>query len=57
MSRLIILSNRVKVPDNKPIAGGLAVALQNVLIGNSVVWMGWNGKVVKSGDNANGSTG
>ena len=57
MSRLIVLSNRVKVPDNKPMAGGLAVALQNVLIGNSVVWMGWNGKVVESRNNASGSTG
>jgi trehalose 6-phosphate synthase len=56
MSRLIVLSNRVKVPDNKPMAGGLAVALQNVLIENSAVWMGWNGKVVESRDNANGST-
>tara|TARA_R110002124_G_scaffold162641_2_gene329721 strand:+ start:1860 stop:3419 length:1560 start_codon:yes stop_codon:yes gene_type:complete len=48
MSRLIVLSNRVKLPDNKPMAGGLAVALQNVLIGSSVVWMGWNGKVVEN---------
>jgi trehalose 6-phosphate synthase len=48
MSRLIVLSNRVKLPDNKPMAGGLAVALQNVLIGCSVVWMGWNGKVVEN---------
>ena len=46
MSRLIVLSNRVKMPDNNPMAGGLAVALQDVLIGNSVVWMGWNGEVI-----------
>jgi len=52
MSRLIILSNRVKMPDNKPMAGGLAVALQNVFIGNSMVWMGWNGEI-EDNDNDN----
>ncbi|WP_186474782.1 alpha,alpha-trehalose-phosphate synthase (UDP-forming) [Psychrobacter sp. KCTC 72983] len=45
MSRLIALSNRVKLPDNGPMAGGLAVALHEVLKGHSVVWMGWNGEV------------
>lgn len=34
------------MPDNKPTAGGLAVALQDVLAGNSVVWMGWNGDII-----------
>lgn len=48
MSRLIVLSNRVKMPDNKPMAGGLAVALQDILLGNSVIWMGWNGEVIES---------
>jgi len=52
MSRLIVLSNRVKMPDNHPMAGGLAVALQDVSIGKSVVWMGWNGEVVND-NNAN----
>ena len=51
MSRLIVLSNRVKMPDNSPMAGGLAIALQDVLKGKSVVWMGWNGEIVKSGNN------
>lgn len=45
MSRMVILSNRVKMPDSGPMAGGLAVALQDVLIGSPVIWMGWNGKV------------
>lgn len=48
MSRLIVLSNRVTLPDNQPIAGGLAVALQDILQGSSVIWMGWNGEVVES---------
>ena len=50
MSRLIVLSNRVKMPDNNPMAGGLAVALQDILTGNSVVWMGWNGAIIDSSD-------
>ena len=47
MSRLIVLSNRVKMPDKNPMAGGLAIALQDVLNGKSVVWMGWNGEIVE----------
>ena len=47
MSRLIVLSNRVKMPDNNPMAGGLAIALQDVLMEKSVVWMGWNGEIVE----------
>ena len=47
MSRLIVLSNRVKMPDNNPMAGGLVIALQDVLNGKSVVWMGWNGEIVE----------
>ncbi len=47
MSRLIVLSNRVKMPDNNPMAGGLAIALQDVLNGKSVIWMGWNGEIVE----------
>lgn len=50
MSRLIVLSNRVKIPDSSPMAGGLAVALQDVLMGKSVVWMGWNSKIVDTLD-------
>ena len=46
MSRLIVLSNRVKMPDKNPMAGGLAIALQDVLMEKSVVWMGWNGEIV-----------
>ncbi|MBB3105785.1 trehalose 6-phosphate synthase [Psychrobacter luti] len=50
MSRLIVLSNRVKMPDNNPMAGGLAVALQDILTGNSVIWIGWNGDILDSSD-------
>ena len=50
MSRLIVLSNRVKMPDNNPMAGGLAIALQDVLNGKSVIWMGWNGEIIERYD-------
>lgn len=50
MSRLIVLSNRVKMPDDGPTAGGLAVALDDVLVGSSVIWMGWNGEVIETDD-------
>lgn len=56
MSRLIVLSNRVKLPDNHPMAGGLAVALQDVLIGKSVVWMGWNGEVINDHNTGDANT-
>ncbi len=51
MSRLIALSNRVKLPDNGPMAGGLAVALNDVLKGRSVIWMGWNGDIDDTDNN------
>lgn len=52
MSRLIVLSNRVKLPDNGPMAGGLAVALQNLPIGESGIWMGWNGDITDSDESS-----
>ena len=50
MSRLIVVSNRVTVPDksNTAPAGGLAVALQAALEERGGIWMGWSGK--SSGD-------
>lgn len=45
MSRLIVLSNRVTLPNpNATQAGGLAVALEDALNGIGGIWMGWNGK-------------
>jgi trehalose 6-phosphate synthase len=51
MSRLIIVSNRVPVPEKGGIvpAGGLAVALKSALEERGGIWMGWSGK--SSGDN------
>jgi trehalose 6-phosphate synthase len=46
MSRLVVISNRVPVPDKGGIApaGGLAVALQAALQERGGIWMGWSGK-------------
>ncbi|PZM12218.1 alpha,alpha-trehalose-phosphate synthase (UDP-forming) [Rhizobium tubonense] len=46
MSRLVIVSNRVPVPEKGGIvpAGGLAVALKAALEERGGIWMGWSGK-------------
>ena len=46
MSRLVVISNRVPVPEKGGIApaGGLAVALQAALEERGGIWMGWSGK-------------
>lgn len=45
MSRLVVVSNRVAVPeDGAARAGGLAVALREALEVNGGVWFGWSGK-------------
>jgi len=49
MSKLIVLSNRVNLPNKqspKALAGGLAVALQEALAKDGGIWVGWNGQVV-----------
>ncbi|MCM2291606.1 alpha,alpha-trehalose-phosphate synthase (UDP-forming) [Allorhizobium sp. BGMRC 0089] len=46
MSRLVVVSNRVPVPDTskKAPAGGLAVALKAALDERGGIWMGWSGQ-------------
>lgn len=49
MSKLIVLSNRVNLPNKqspKAVAGGLAVALQEALAKDGGIWVGWNGHVL-----------
>lgn len=46
MSRLVVISNRVADP-RKTAAGGLAVALAEVLNNTGGMWFGWSGKVVE----------
>lgn len=47
MSKLIVLSNRVSLPNpEKQAAGGLAVALQDALQESGGIWLGWNGEKI-----------
>ena len=45
MSKLIVVSNRVSLPDAEAEAGGLAVALKEALLRNGGIWCGWSGNV------------
>ena len=47
LSRLVVVSNRVAVPDPaaKGSAGGLAVALREAFQAYQGIWFGWSGKV------------
>ncbi|BAF86480.1 putative OtsA trehalose-6-phosphate synthase [Azorhizobium caulinodans ORS 571] len=48
MSRLIVVSNRVAVPEaGKVSAGGLAVAVNAALKERSGIWFGWSGKITE----------
>ncbi|WP_133000603.1 alpha,alpha-trehalose-phosphate synthase (UDP-forming) [Luteimonas arsenica] len=46
MSRLVVVSNRVTLPDEAR-AGGLAVALRAALAEHGGLWFGWSGKRVR----------
>jgi len=51
LARLIVVSNRVSLPDNSVNrAGGLEVALRPALEKNGGVWLGWSGKVASGGE-------
>ncbi len=47
MARIVIVSNRVSVPDPESVSrvGGLEVALRATLKTHSCIWFGWSGKV------------
>ncbi|MEJ5989548.1 alpha,alpha-trehalose-phosphate synthase (UDP-forming) [Ramlibacter sp. PS3R-8] len=49
MGRLVVVSNRIADP-RKTAAGGLAVALADVLNATGGLWFGWSGKVVDATD-------
>jgi trehalose 6-phosphate synthase len=51
MPRLVVVSNRVADP-RKTAAGGLAVALAEVLNNTGGIWFGWSGKVAEPGHGA-----
>src|SRR5262245_11627697 len=48
MSRLVVVSNRLADP-RKTAAGGLAVALAEVLNETGGLWFGWSGRVTAAG--------
>ena len=48
MSRLVVVSNRVADP-RKTAAGGLAVALGEVLNNSGGLWFGFSGKTSRTG--------
>lgn len=45
MSRLVVVSNRIAIPDGTKSAGGLAVGIVDALKNTSGVWFGWNGEI------------
>ena len=49
MSRLVVVSNRIADP-RKTAAGGLAVALAEVLNNTGGLWFGWSGKIVDAAE-------
>jgi trehalose 6-phosphate synthase len=53
LARLVVVSNRVAVPDGKSgrgRAGGLEVAVKAALRNRQGVWFGWSGKIARKGD-------
>ena len=46
MGRLVVVSNRIADP-RKTAAGGLAIALADVLNNTGGLWFGWSGKIVE----------
>jgi trehalose 6-phosphate synthase len=58
LARLVIVSNRVAVPDGKSgsRAGGLEVAVKAALLHRQGVWFGWSGKIGRKGEAAETTT-
>ncbi|HWK95452.1 MAG TPA: alpha,alpha-trehalose-phosphate synthase (UDP-forming) [Pseudolabrys sp.] len=47
MSRLVVVSNRVGIPDGSARAGGLEVSIRPALKKRGGIWFGWSGKVAE----------
>lgn len=51
MSRLVVVSNRIAIPDgSKASAGGLTVGIVDALKTTGGVWYGWNGDITEIGE-------
>ncbi|HEY5166881.1 MAG TPA: alpha,alpha-trehalose-phosphate synthase (UDP-forming) [Pseudolabrys sp.] len=48
MARLVVVSNRVGIPDSGARAGGLEVAIRPTLRRRGGVWFGWSGRVAEN---------
>jgi trehalose 6-phosphate synthase len=46
LARLVVISNRVGIPDRSARAGGLEVAIRPALRQSGGVWFGWSGRAV-----------
>jgi trehalose 6-phosphate synthase len=49
VARLVVVSNRVGVPDGSARAGGLEVAIRAALRRRGGLWFGWSGRVAEDG--------
>ena len=49
MSRVVLVSNRVVDLNNAVQAGGVAVALADVLRAQGGLWFGWSGEICEPG--------
>ncbi len=45
MNRIVVVSNRVQIPQGTAKAGGLAVALEGLMSQRGGLWFGWSGDV------------
>ncbi|WP_261640405.1 alpha,alpha-trehalose-phosphate synthase [Erwinia mallotivora] len=51
MSRLVVVSNRIAVPDGSKVsAGGLTVGIMDALKTTGGLWFGWNGEINEIGE-------
>lgn len=51
MSRLVVVSNRIAIPDgSKASAGGLTVGIMDALKTTGGMWFGWNGEINEIGE-------
>jgi trehalose 6-phosphate synthase len=50
MSRIVLVSNRVVDLRQAPQAGGVAVALADLVRSRDALWFGWNGEIAADGD-------
>ena len=48
MARLVVVSNRVGLPEGRARAGGLEVAIRPALRHRRGMWFGWNGRVTEN---------